>query len=463
MGQKCYAATLLLTFVSLSACMEYDFRLVVPESTKEVKKNVAAAKATPVDILFVVDNSGSMAEEQANLARNFDQFINELASSKGNDYHLAIVTTDVDFMGRNAPERSGQVVTTFSSVAPFTYLTRDERQCGNISNLIHGCFRGLEPTSRVITSAMTKELQIQTFKESVLVGTCGSGNEQGLEGMRLGLTRPAADCPGQTEFLRPDANLVVVIVSDEEDSSPTNVEGYVDFLVQLKRGTGDANAGRRRIRTAVIVGSENGQAGNCNSAHTACGGNCNNRPMSGSHNACTTDMNCPSGERCDNNQCENRDLTYWQYCQWCSFYNTPDCCSALSGSRYVDFARALEREVHAGDPSIDITNCVGGADKRIGCLIDSICQDEFAGTLRRIARDLVITNSYSLEPPAKYPPGVVVEVNKVRLKSCASATDTDCDYTVSPDGGSLVIKRNAPGEADEVDIYYVIEERTDAG
>ena len=31
-------------------------------------------------------------------------------------------------------------------------------------------------------------------------------------------------------------------------------------------------------------------------------------------------------------------------------------------------------------------------------------------------------------------------------------------YTVAPDGRSLVIKRNAPGENDEVEIYFVIEE-----
>ena len=446
-----------------SACMQYDFRVVIPESTKEVKKTVAAAKPTPVDILFVVDDSGSMAEEQANLARNFDQFINELSSSKGNDYRLAIVTTNLGDgpNARNGAERSGQVVSTFQSVAPFVLDTSNTSACRDIPEIIHGCFRGSDVATRVITSAMTQSQQVDAFKANVLVGTCGSGTEQGLEAMKLALSRPNNDCPGQGEFLRPEANLVVVIVSDEEDSTPNppSVQSYVDFLVQLKRGGVSEDEGRKKIRTAVIVGSENGTAGNCNTSHTACGGNCNNRPPQGSHNACSVGMNsCPSGERCDNNQCENRDLAFWQYCYWCSFYNTPDCCSALSGSRYVDFARALEREVHAGDASIDITQCIGGADKRIGCLIDSICQNEFADTLRRIARDLVITNSYSLDPPAKYPPGVVVEVNKVRLKICATATDTDCDYTVAPDGRSLVIKRNAPGENDEVEIYFVIEE-----
>jgi hypothetical protein len=78
-----------------SGCLDYQFRVVKPESTKEVKRAVAAAKPTPVDILFVVDNSGSMADEQMNLARNFDKFINVLTQGAGNDYQIAVVSTDV--------------------------------------------------------------------------------------------------------------------------------------------------------------------------------------------------------------------------------------------------------------------------------------------------------------------------------------------------------------------------------
>ena len=48
---------------------------------------------TPTDILFVVDNSGSMADEQENLAQNFDQFIQQIAGA--GDYRIAVVTTDL--------------------------------------------------------------------------------------------------------------------------------------------------------------------------------------------------------------------------------------------------------------------------------------------------------------------------------------------------------------------------------
>ena len=48
-----------------------------------------------VDIVFVVDNSGSMSEEQANLARNFPVFMDELTALQGGDFHIAAVSTDL--------------------------------------------------------------------------------------------------------------------------------------------------------------------------------------------------------------------------------------------------------------------------------------------------------------------------------------------------------------------------------
>ncbi len=43
------------------------------------------------DIVFIVDNSGSMTEEQANLANNFDYFIYALQSSNA-DYQIGVIT-----------------------------------------------------------------------------------------------------------------------------------------------------------------------------------------------------------------------------------------------------------------------------------------------------------------------------------------------------------------------------------
>jgi len=52
--------------------------------------------ALKMDILFVIDNSGSMSQEQTNLVANFPQFVSVLEASNL-DYRVAVTTTSVDY------------------------------------------------------------------------------------------------------------------------------------------------------------------------------------------------------------------------------------------------------------------------------------------------------------------------------------------------------------------------------
>jgi hypothetical protein len=54
--------------------------------------------APKVDILWVVDNSGSMADDQANLASNFETFISGFITREV-DFKMAITTTDAYYYG----------------------------------------------------------------------------------------------------------------------------------------------------------------------------------------------------------------------------------------------------------------------------------------------------------------------------------------------------------------------------
>ncbi len=78
----------------------------------------------------------------------------------------------------------------------------------------------------------TQDTEAQ-FAEMVAVGTSGSGIEMGLEGAKLALSEPllSTDNAG---FLRDDANLSIVFVSDEEDSSPDKTTDYLRFWSDLK-------------------------------------------------------------------------------------------------------------------------------------------------------------------------------------------------------------------------------------
>ena len=205
-----------------------------------------------VDVLFVVDNSGSMGNEQSNLASNFSQFI-QLATLWQNDYHLGVVTTDM----KNGGDK--------------------------------GKLRELNGT-RVITPKTQDPTG--TFKSIVKVGTGGSANEQGLAAAKAALTLPnvfdsgksckvdtdCADgkcvkgpdgslgCGGHNRgFLRKQAGLELVFVSDEEDSSPSDLAYYVNFLYSIK---GAANKGLFHAHAIVGLSSSGAGSGSggCNAA-----------------------------------------------------------------------------------------------------------------------------------------------------------------------------------------------------
>jgi hypothetical protein len=73
----------------------------------------------------------------------------------------------------------------------------------------------------------------EIFAEIVAQGISGSGIEMGLEAVRLAVTEPllSGDNAG---FIRPEANFSVLIVSDEEDSSPLTISDYLRTFADLK-------------------------------------------------------------------------------------------------------------------------------------------------------------------------------------------------------------------------------------
>jgi hypothetical protein len=436
----------------LAGCQDYLFEQKFPEKVKEATIVRPAAKPTPADILFVVDNSGSMADEQDNLARNFEAFISQIAGA--GDYQIGVVTTDTTIGGGMDPgERAGLLISTFSPSPPNYLISLDDNSCTS-AGIPHACFRGPDAAKRVISSALIPNAQDQVtaFQNNVRVGSCGSGEEQGLKALQLALERTA---PGQCNegFLRQGANLVIVIVSDEQDTDNTLIDQYVVEVGRYKDFS--------KIRLALVVGAVNGEGSDCRIPNNGeCGSTCDTLPGPGSGNACTSSNMCPNGEFCNmNNVCDRIERQNITFCNWCSYYNTPDCCSALNGSRYVEFARKMEARINSSVPSIPIQLCRGEMEGvPVACLIDSICQDNFSATLERIARELVITNIYTLDPPAVYPEGVVVKVKNGRFPADGKQLVYNTDFVVIDDGKTLqIMGENTPREGEDVEIFFVVE------
>ncbi|KYG65993.1 hypothetical protein AZI86_02690 [Bdellovibrio bacteriovorus] len=175
---------------SLMACSNPKFGL--PEKQDNFSQSVAYNNK--VDILWIIDNSASMLQPQRNLSSQLTSLVSTLNSLKM-DYHMAVVTTS---MGGALPDG--------------------------------GKFIG---TPKYVTSS-TPDL-LNNLANRMTIGEGGSNNERGLESMAAALSPSYLANEGKG-FLRNDALLVVIALSDEDDKSAVSdpVNYYTNFLDKLK-------------------------------------------------------------------------------------------------------------------------------------------------------------------------------------------------------------------------------------
>lgn len=416
-----------------------------------------AIKPTPADILFVVDNSGSMLDDQERLAESFDRFVEQIAGR--GDHQIAVITTDTSGRG----EYEGRSRELNGAAYPFTAAypsPLDLSDCRRIEPRIeNGCFRGSDPARRVIKTSDPDALP--RLRENLIVGSCGDGTERGLDAVERALAQMA---PGECNegFLRPEANLVVIFVSDEDDHGEAEVGRALEALIAAKGGSA------RQVRVGVIVGSADGQAAACKPGRgAACGSYCGVAVPPGSRQRCDNSTPCPNGEVCavNGNFCDSPENLWRDYepnsCASCTLFPTEDCCSALSGERYVRFAQGVENRVTQDDQSIVATGCRPTENQLSACLIDTICQDNFGETLERFANQLIAPDRYALDPPAVNPSGVLVTLRGGRYGD-GTTLEPGTDYMVSTDGAVLTLRGDkVPAAATEevLDIYYAVEVR----
>ena len=92
----------------------------------------------------------------------------------------------------------------------------------------------------------------ELFSEAVAQGTIGAGIEMGLEAARLVFEEPHYSDENDA-WLRDDANLSILFVSDEDDLSPRPAWEYVRYFTDLK---GDqAYRDRRMVNLSAVVAS----------------------------------------------------------------------------------------------------------------------------------------------------------------------------------------------------------------
>lgn len=264
----------LIAMTALNGCGGGEVSIsVLPSSDQFQQKTNADVK---IDILFVVDDSGSMKAEQQQMNDNFKSFIN-FFYDRGFDFRVAVAktsaygTTIACKQISNGTNRTCQN----STVGQYPYykknvngefiagdyiaresgLTPKEFRCGYGNNcglnggpgfqsetsipdtLDSDAELGTEtlkttigngtpaPTTDHILSStqLSKDEMIKRFKRNILVGLAGSGDERALETAETVIRNMKQFYPDPNQqFPRPNSHLAVIHVGDEGDGPIPN-------------------------------------------------------------------------------------------------------------------------------------------------------------------------------------------------------------------------------------------------
>jgi hypothetical protein len=163
----------------------------------------SADECTNVDILFVIDDSSSMGDNQASLVASFPGFVAgieqnlELAQS----VHVGVVTSDDYGFGAPGCQSIGDLVTQTGGFDSSAAVCGPFASGGNYLDLSEPDLAG-------------------KFACAAQVGSQGNDDERMMRGL-LDALRPEANDPMSgacnAGFARDDSLLVIVLVSDEDD------------------------------------------------------------------------------------------------------------------------------------------------------------------------------------------------------------------------------------------------------
>lgn len=180
--------------------------LIDPPRVDSIQVDLLRQSDGVVDILWVVDDSGSMTNERATLVGNFNRFVQELLNLRV-DFQMGVTSIVASDGGR---------------------------------------LRGM---TKIITNMTTDPRRV--FEQNTTFPSSRSRWEQGLRMTELGLTSPNIDS-GQPNagFLRPNAALAIIVLTNEDDSSFGTTDHYARVFRALK-GKGNENL----VSFSVIGGS----------------------------------------------------------------------------------------------------------------------------------------------------------------------------------------------------------------
>lgn len=208
MGRVCAAGVLLLAG---TGCVDYGVSTAGDTAAEPVfvVETFVQSAAPAVDVLWVIDDTGSMAAEQRALASSFPAFVQALTAQRI-AYQLGVVVASVE--GADAGRLRGN-----------PWIITPEAD---------------DPAA--------------AFTRAVEVGTSGTSAEAGLGAVVLALAEPLRSGANRG-FRRPGAALHVVVVSDADDASDATL-GADPATAFLEAMAAEAVADGAEVRFSAVAG-----------------------------------------------------------------------------------------------------------------------------------------------------------------------------------------------------------------
>ena len=203
------AVTLIVLFIACVSCYSGD-RTLIPREIfvpKEFDGGFVLKFQPQVDILFFVDNSGSMDFYEEALAKNIDQFISAMGEAEFLDYHIGVLKIP---MGYELDKNSGKLW------GNIPVITRDTPE---------GLFKLRNNFRSIVTGVFGGYSSMGSYREIFFDPLFFALSEEFSSSLNPG-------------FLRSDAFFVLILISDTFDQSP-EYSGFNVFNELVKQKVSD--------------------------------------------------------------------------------------------------------------------------------------------------------------------------------------------------------------------------------
>lgn len=228
-----YIRALLLILAVLSiytACSEVSFKKQVDisqyskgcnqlDDTSVACKGEETIEGGKVDILFVDDNSASMSTEQKELAARFSNFVN-LLDSKSMNYRIAITTTDISSsknparaINQNGALQDGRLIPLGNGKK---FISAKEGSASDRNLWFNNGITRQETKdceSFIKSWLAAKKSTTGAEYDAEYLKNCPSTDERGIYAAGLVIKN------NPDSFLREDADLAIIFLSDEDERS----------------------------------------------------------------------------------------------------------------------------------------------------------------------------------------------------------------------------------------------------